>query len=164
MDISQVQTVLGLAASAVGVTGQAAANVEAIKKAFSSGAHSDSGEAQQLLNGLAAQLTSANMMNVQLSTMLKDVCAAIERENKFEQRLERYRLVDTGFGEMIYTLRHECANGEPEHHICPICVEKLGKFYFITGAYDAVHKTCQGCRHPFQFNKPIAPRRKYGEF
>src|SRR5690606_12059138 len=117
-------TVLGLATSAVGLTGQATATVEAVKRAFPRKSDEASGEAQQLLNNLATQLTSANMMNLQLSSTLKDIVAQVEREQRFEKRLARYELIDNGYGELIYSLRVEHVyQPEPSHYICPICIE-----------------------------------------
>lgn len=153
MDVTQIQTLLGLASGAVGLTGQAAATVEAVKKAFAGGPKSDDGEAQQLLNSLATQLTSVNMMNVQLSMALKDISAAIEDEDRFEKRLARYKLIDGGMGEMIYTLRDDRIDGDPSHYICPICLEKERQFHFVTGGKGESGKHCQGCRHYFSFGK-----------
>jgi hypothetical protein len=111
----------------------------------------DNQPAQELLNKLATHLTAANITNVQLSAHLKALSDTLLAENAFEERKGRYKLVDTGNGEMIMVLRSEAANGDPVHYICPICLERDRRFHFVTGPADKDGKICQGCRHFFRF-------------
>jgi len=157
MDLTSFQTLLGLASGAVGLTGQAAATVETVKKVFNGSGKADNPEAQQLLNSLATQLTSANMMNVQISTALTKISAEIQKNNQFSQRLARYKLRETGYGDLIYALREDHLKDEPAHFICPICIQKDQQFHFVTGHDTADYKLCQGCRHPFQFRQIKSP-------
>lgn len=120
MDQVQIQAVLGLASGAVGLTGQAAATAESIKFVFAGGVKRDSAETNQLLNTLAGQLTSANVMNVQLSSALKEIASQVEADNRFERQISRYRLLPTSLGDMVFVLRDEHANGDPIHSTCPV--------------------------------------------
>lgn len=152
MDFTSFQTLLGLASGAVGLTGQAAATVETVKKVFNGSGKTGNPEAQQLLNSLATQLTSANMMNVQISTAITKITAEIQKNNQFSQRLARYKLRETGCGDLIYALLEDHLDDEPAHFICPICVEKEQQFHFVTGQKTEEYKRCQGCRHRFRFS------------
>ena len=155
MELSDIQAILGLAASAVGLTKEAASTVDQVKKAVSSnGLQGDTRKAEELLNTLATHLTVANMTNVRLSTHLKALGDALLKENALEERKRRYKLVDMGNGEMLFVLRAEDANGDPPHYICPICLEKERRFHFVTGPEQGDGKHCQGCGHYFQFRKP----------
>ena len=164
IDLTQVQTVLGLASTAVGLTGQAAATVDSVKKALSGGKGADSGKAVELLNSLASQLTTVNIMNVELSGQLRTLSKELEKDNRFEERLARYQLVDSGYGDLLYLLRGEAAKDEPEHYVCPVCIEKESRFHYVTGAKDGSGKLCQGCSKFYQFrpSAPLAPRRNLG--
>jgi hypothetical protein len=91
------------------------------------------------------------MMNLDLSAQLKVISATVQAENTFEERKRRYRLVDTGMGEMILELRPEAAGGDPQHYVCPICVEREHRFHFVTGPGTADGKYCQSCNHFYRF-------------
>lgn len=161
MDFAAIQAVLGLAANAVGLTKEAASTVAQVKQAVASGDGGKQREAQELLNTLATHLTVANFTNVQLSTQLKALTDALLSENEFEERKKRYQLAGTGYGEMIFVLRTDAANGDPPHYVCPICLEKERRFHFVTGPENGEGKNCQGCRHYFQF-RPSNPSRRGG--
>jgi hypothetical protein len=153
MDIVTVQTALGLATTAVSLTGQATNTFETIKKLIAGSDKAASAEAQQLLNNLAHQLTLANMTNVEISSALRELSAQIEKENHFDQRLSRYQLFDTGHGDMLYMLRKDRAGDDPIHYVCPICIEKEKQFQFVVGHDTDDGKVCQGCSHYFQFSQ-----------
>lgn len=153
MDLTQIQTVLGLATTAVGLTGKATATIEAVRNTFSAKSDEANAEAQQLLSSLATELTSANMMNLQLSSMLNDVVAQMKKEHKFEKRLAKYELIESSYGDVIYSLKSENSDSEPHHYICPICIEKNEQFHFVTGSHASEGKHCQGCNHYFQFKQ-----------
>ncbi|MGO7486698.1 hypothetical protein ACCT28_36745 [Rhizobium ruizarguesonis] len=111
----------------------------------------DIGEASKLLNALATELTMANMMNVQLSEKLRILSDELRREDQFEQEKARYELVTTSYGDLVYRLRQDKANGEPTHYICPACLKKDRLITIIQG--DADYKSCQNNReHGFTFN------------
>lgn len=152
MDMTTIETVLGLASTAVSVTGRAASTVETIKKVFSSEKAPDTGEAMKLLNGLAVELTTANVMNVDLSKALRELNEQLRREDQFEREKARYQLVTTSHGDMVYKLREDMANGEPIHYVCPACLKKDRLIIFIQGQGD--FKTCQVNRdHLYTFNR-----------
>ncbi len=161
MDFTQIQALLGVAASAAGFTKDAASTVAEVKKVFAADKGSASGETQGLLSSLAEQLTAANMTNAKLSTLLVELGKTLQAESDFDERRRRYRLVDNGHGEMLWELRSEAAEGEPPHYICPICIEKTRQFHYVTGSPSAEGKYCQSCRHFFRF-RPKSPVRLSG--
>jgi hypothetical protein len=63
-DITQLGAIVGLATSAVGLTDKATSTVASIKELFDGDKAPDSSEATRLLNALAVELTSANMMRL----------------------------------------------------------------------------------------------------
>ncbi|WP_162725025.1 MULTISPECIES: hypothetical protein [unclassified Rhizobium] len=151
MDFTQVETVMGLATAAIGMTGKAANTADAIKKLFASDKAPDASEALKLVNALAVELTSANMMNVDLSTALKQLNQALKLEDQFEREKARYELFNTSASDMVYRLRQEAANGEPMHYICPACLKRDRLIIFITGAGD--YKHCQvNNQHVYKFS------------
>ncbi len=151
MDMADIQELLGVAASAVGLTKQAASTVGEVRKALTDKEGAASAEMQGLLNTLAAQLTSANMTNLQLSALLKEVSAKLQAEDTFAERRRRYRLVDNGYGELLWALREELRGDEPPHFVCPKCLEKSREFHFVTGSPTSDGKHCQGCNFFFRF-------------
>lgn len=160
MDISQFQVALGLASTAVTVTGQAASTAEMFKKLFSSDKAPDSGEAAKLLNSLAVELTTANMMNVQLSDALKKLGEELRKEDEFEKEKSRYEVFTTSEGDIVYKLRAEMADGEPIHYVCPACLKKDRLIIFIQGSGD--YKRCQvDSNHLYQFSETHYDRSGY---
>ncbi len=163
MDITQLGAIVGLASSAVGLTDKATSTVASIKELFEGDKAPDSGEATKLLNTLAGELTSANMMNVQLSTMLKALTDELQREDAFAAEAARYELIETGQNVMIYRLKESEANGEPIHYICPVCLKRDRLISYADGNGD--FKVCQTNReHVFRFDHtPIRqPKRTRG--
>lgn len=158
MDFSQIESVLGLATTALGATGKAVSTVEAVKKLLKSEKKPDSGEATSLLNTLATELTAANMMNVQLSEALKALSRELKRQDEFEQEKARYELFETGQRDLVFKLREDMANGQPIHFICPVCLNSDKQISFVRGEGD--FKTCQKTPdHLFKFkDTPIRQR------
>ncbi|MDC0737521.1 hypothetical protein N6L24_04475 [Cognatishimia sp. SS12] len=151
MDITQLGAIVGLATSAVGLTDKATSTVASIKELFEDDKTPDNSEAAKLLNALAGELTSVNMMNVQLSTMLKTLTDELQKEGAFAAESARYELFETGQGVMIYRLKESEANGEPIHYICPVCLKRDKLVSYVDGRGD--YKICQTNRdHFFQFD------------
>lgn len=155
MDLTPINEVLGLASSAVGLTGKAASTITAIKGLFEPGKMPDSAEASKLLNALASDLTAANVMNVQLSESLRTLSQQLQRQDEFENEKARYELFQTGQNDLVFKLKEEKANGQPIHFICPVCLNSGKEISFISGEGD--FKRCQkDTNHIFRFkNTPI---------
>ncbi|MGK9054198.1 hypothetical protein [Neorhizobium petrolearium] len=160
MDPATIGTVLGLATSAVGLTGKAADTISSIKGLFDSGKAPDNAEATKLLNALAAELTAANMTNVQLSQALKALSAELSREDEFEREKARYELHQTGEGAYVLKLKEDMANGQPQHFICPTCFNK-DKLVSYLAKRNSDFMACQANgEHLFRFkNTPWDPPR-----
>ncbi|WP_127559069.1 hypothetical protein [Nioella ostreopsis] len=152
MDITQLTEVLGLASSAAGVTNKAASTIATIKGLFDDGKAPDSEQATALLNSLAIELTTANMMNVQLSDALKELSRELQRQDEFEKEIARYELFETPLGDVLYKLRDDMRNGQPPHFICPVCKNRDRLISFVTG--NPYNKACQtNSTHHFIFQK-----------
>jgi hypothetical protein len=151
MDLTAISEAVGLATSAVGLTGKAAATAAAIKGLIDGDKAANTDETAQLLNTLAAELTSANMMNVQLSEALRNLSQELLRQDSFEKEKARYEMFETGQRDIVFKLRDSAADGQPSHFICPVCLNTESLISFITGEDD--YKRCQKDRdHIFQFN------------
>lgn len=151
MDITSVTEALALATNAVGLTGKAATTAGTIKKLLSSEAAPDKDETAQLLNTLASELTAANMMNVQISDALRILSQEIKRQDEFEAEKDRYELIRTSEGAMVFKLKESKAYGQPMHHICPTCLNRDKIISFINGNDD--YRFCQtDQKHQFQFS------------
>jgi cell division protein FtsB len=156
MDMTQIQGAIALVTTAIGMTSQAASTAELIKKLFSSDHVPDDGEASKLLNALATELTTANVMNMQLSEALKTLSRELQREDEFEKEKARYELFATSKGDMVYKLREDMAEGQPTHFVCPVCLNGSKQFMFIRGAGDIRH--CQANNsHYFHFSQTPRP-------
>lgn len=155
MDYTTIETVLGLASTAVSVTGKAVTTADSIKKLFSSGKAPDAGEALRLVNVLAVELTSANMMNVDLSSALKALNQELRADDQFEREIERYELFETPKSDLVYKLKEDMANGQPMHFVCPVCLKRDKLISFIRGEGD--FKICQtDSKHHYHFQyKPV---------
>lgn len=164
MGFSDFQEILGLAASAVGLTKQAASTAGEVKKLFSDGGGGDSAETQELLNTLALQLTTANMTNLQLSSLLKEISEKLRAEDDFERKKKRYRLVDSGHGDLLLEFQPSGPDDDPQHFVCPICLERSRQFHYVTGSPNSEGKHCQSCRHYFKFRHTALPRNRGGAF
>lgn len=150
MDFSSIESVLGLASTALGATGKAVSTVEAVKKLLTAEKKPDNGEAQALLNTLATELTAANMMNVQLSEAIKALSRELKQQDDFEKEKARYELFQTGQNDMVFKLKEGQSNGQPIHFICPVCLNSDRNISFISGEGD--FKICQKNReHSFRF-------------
>ncbi len=156
MDLTTITTALGLATSAISATGQAATTADAIKKLFTSDKKAENKEAQDLLNTLAAQLTAANMMNVQLSEAIKSISQELRRQDDFENEKARYELFQTGQNDIVFKLKEDRANGQPIHFICPVCLNSDRQFSYIRGEGD--YKICQkNNTHALMFKNTPTP-------
>lgn len=150
MDFTSIESVLGLASTALGATGKAVSTVEAVKKLLASEKKPGSSEAQTLLNTLATELTAANMMNVQLSEAIKALSRELKRQDDFENEKARYELFQTDQRDVVFKLKTDQANGQPVHFICPVCLNADRQIGFISGEGD--YKHCQKNRdHIFRF-------------
>lgn len=137
MDVSQIESMLGLASTALTATGKAVGTVEAIKHLFSSSKSPDNAKAEGLVNALATELTAANLMNVQLSEMMKTLVADLRRQSEFEADKARYELVQTPENDYAFRLKEDMANGQPIHFVCPVCLnrDKLFSYMRINGDF-----------------------------
>ncbi len=150
MDFGQIESLLGLAATATGMTEKAVSTASAVKKLFAGEKAPDAGEVSTLANELAAQLTAANMMNVQISTALRLLSADLKRQDEFENEKARYELFETSERDIVYRLKQESGAGQPLHFICPVCLNSDKQISFIAGEGD--FKVCQKNRdHNFRF-------------
>lgn len=149
IDLTTINEALGLASSAVGLTGKAATTISAIKGLFEGGKTPESSEASKLLNDLATELTMANMTNVQLSQALKTLSRELIRQDEFDRERARYELHKTDQGDLVFRLKEESADGQPEHFVCPVCLNNR-KISYIHGNGD--FRFCQAERtHRFHF-------------
>lgn len=160
MDFTVINEVLGLASSAVGLTGKATTTIAAIKGLLDDGKGADSGETAKLLNTLASELTTVNIMNVQLSESLRKLSQQLQREDEFERERSRYELFRTGQNDFVFKLRENMAEGEPVHFVCPVCLKTNRLFIFISGEGD--YKSCQANnQHLFRFkDTPLSDFRR----
>lgn len=124
MDFEAIGAVLGMAQTAVGLTGTAVKTADAAKQLFAKDKDKTSERASELLNDLARDLTAANVTNLQLSEALMDLSRQIRAEDAFEKQKARYELVATDEDDMVYRLREDCADGQPIHHVCPVCMNR----------------------------------------
>lgn len=151
MDFTQISEILGLASSAVGVTSKAVATASDIKALLTQKKPADPAETTKLLNLLAADLTAANMTNVQLSAALKILTTELKEQDAFEKEKSRYKLFKTGQNDMVFVLKDDAAEGQPIHFVCPVCLNRDKIFSFVTGEGD--YKYCQTDKlHVFQFS------------
>ncbi|RVJ82705.1 hypothetical protein [Sinorhizobium medicae] len=163
MDFTPINEVLGLASTAVGLTGKATSTIASVKALFDAGKPADNSEASKLINMLASDLTAANVMNVQLSEALRSLSLQMQREDEFEREKRRYALFNTSQGDFAYKLREEMAEGQPIHFICPVCLNRDKRFSFLRGADD--YKLCQADNtHYVQFSNPPSPQRSDDEW
>ena len=165
MDLTTINEAIGLASSAVGLTGKATTTIAAIKGLFEGGKSPDEKEASKLLNELAAELTVANMTNVQLSHALKTLSRELWQHDQFETEKARYELFKTPEADVVFKLKADMSNGQPDHFICPVCLNRDKLVSFISGEGD--YKLCQtNSDHIFRFkDTPIRqPRRVRSDF
>lgn len=163
MDLTQVESVIGLATAAMGMTGQAATTAETIKRLFSSEKAPNAEESSRLLNSLATQLTAANITNVQLSEALKALSQELKHEDDFEKEKSRYELVKTNEGDMVFRLKADQSNGQPAHFICPVCLNTNKLISFITGERD--FKVCQTNKgHLYRFHSSPPSRTRSNDW
>lgn len=152
MDMTGIQSAIALVTTAIGMTNQAASTADLIKRLFASDERPDDGEASKLLNALASELTTANVMNMQLSEALKTLSRELQRQDEFEREKARYELFKTSAGDLVYRVREEMREGEPIHFVCPACLKKDRLISFIQGEDD--YRTCQVDRaHNYTFSK-----------
>ncbi|MEO9683254.1 MAG: hypothetical protein ABJF86_10420 [Tateyamaria sp.] len=151
MEFAQIGEMIGLASSAAGATGKAADTIQTIKGLFQSGSEPDTDQAAKLLNALATELTAANMMNVEVSTALKALSQELYKQDEFEKEKGRYELYRTRQNDMVFKLKTDQSNGQPDHFICPVCLNRDKLVSFIVGEGD--YKICQTDRsHHFKFD------------
>lgn len=157
MDMTQIQSAIALVTTAIGMTNQAVSTADLIKKLFSSSEGPDDGEASKLLNALASELTTANVMNMQLSEALKTLSRELQRQDEFERDKSRYEMFATTTGDIVFALKAELANGQPTHFICPVCMNRDKLITYVTGQGD--FKRCQtDNNHLYRFGQSPPPQ------
>jgi hypothetical protein len=164
IDFSQIGELIGLASTAVGTTGKAVSTIQDVKNLFSGDKNPDKGKVQELLNTLATQLTSANMLNVQLSDTLRILSRELKEQDEFETEKSRYELYQSREGALVFKLKEDMADGQPQHFICPSCLNKDKLFSYLAKRGD--YMICQvNEAHLFKFSdtpwpQPIVTRRR----
>ncbi|WP_306121085.1 hypothetical protein [Roseovarius sp. MMSF_3359] len=157
MDLTSIESIMGLASGALGVTDKAASTANKLKTLFASGDKVDKDQASALLNDLASQLTAVNLMNVELSDAIVSLRKELRRIDEFHEQKERYELFETAVGDLVFKLKEEFAEGQPIHFICPVCLNQDGKFSFVTGS--GPNKHCQSnTTHNFRFERSTGSR------
>ncbi|MEP3674371.1 hypothetical protein [Sulfitobacter sp.] len=152
MDIAAITQAIGLATTAVGATGKAADTINSIKGLFDGDKEPDTGEATRLLNTLAVELTTANMLNVQISAALKTLSQEMIQQDQFETEKARYEMFETRGGALVFRIREEMRNGQPSHYVCPVCLNRDKLFSYVTRGYSSY--VCQTNRdHFFDFEE-----------
>jgi hypothetical protein len=103
-------------------------------------------------------------MNVQLSEALKQLSNELRKDDHFEKEKARYELSTTPSGALVYKLRADAADGQPDHYICPACLAKDRLIVFIQGRGD--YKICQVNRdHVYKFsNSPFRQPSRQSDF
>ncbi|MFG6572543.1 hypothetical protein ACGYLO_13140 [Sulfitobacter sp. 1A13353] len=161
--LEQLGEMLGLASSAVGLTGKATETAEKIQSLLAKKDAVDSSELMGLLNTLATQLTSVNMTNVQLSEAVKGLSRELQRQDEFEKLKANYVLFETPEKDIVYRLKDEEVDQQPAHFVCPVCLGRDKLISYIVGEDD--FKRCQTDKnHTFRFRNTPVKRNLQGLF
>lgn len=147
MDPAMLQTALGLVAATTGATNGAVEVIQKIKNLV--GSTRASPELDALVNDLSNKLTSANLMNLQLSESLRGLSGQIGKEAKFEEQKEKYELVETNMGDIVWEYRYYLDSSQPRHFACPVCMTD-GIVSYISG--KSHFRMCQRCGKGFDFD------------
>jgi hypothetical protein len=143
VDLTAITEVMGLAGTAAGATGKATETILKIKSLFEGGGEPERGQAEAMLNTLAAELTAANMMNVQISTALKQLSSDMRRHDEFEVEKARYELFETPSNDFVYKLIEGQDQGQPSHFICPVCLTRDRLISIVRPRRNPDYKICQ---------------------
>lgn len=126
----KVATSIGKALVDLKVEGEVRTKVSAINDALF--------EAQRRM--LEAQDSHAEM-----AKKVQELEEALKQYERWEQEKKRYQLAKTDAGTLLYRLRADCLDGEPEHDLCPVCFQDEVKSILQVGTTGEVAH-CPRCK------------------
>lgn len=106
---------------------------------------------QTALKKQIADLYMEIIVTKQAYMALYDALLDLQQKEKKAQRFQaeagRYAMTRTELGSIIYSLRPECAGGNPPHDLCAACFEKEIKSVLQPTAHNTL--TCRNCGGTF---------------
>ncbi len=99
----------------------------------------------EVIVDLHQKLLTASDAQISLKQELEEVREAVTKLQTFERKMKRYKMKTLATGNVVYTLKKSRSNKQPQHSICPYCVNKQ----VISPLYkrpDYVGLTCGTCQ------------------
>ena len=110
-------------------------STDVIKALWNLSASQDS-EVQRKIHELNVTLLAAQRYALQAQTQQAkllaerdDLRAELKAVQSFEEEKKKYRLMKTPVGVIVYGLREDLVNGEPQHYLCPNCFADAKKSF-----------------------------------
>ncbi|MEP3049443.1 MAG: hypothetical protein ABJL55_16465 [Roseibium sp.] len=95
-----------------------------------------------LVTNLISEITDAKLANLELKEALLELKQAALEAERVQAKIDRYALWQTASGAMVYRLKSEYAEEQPDHYACPVCYENA-KISILQGSSSM--KTCRVC-------------------
>jgi Zn-dependent M16 (insulinase) family peptidase len=113
-------------------------------------------EVKEKLSALLDEIIAAKQINIQVIDAVSALKTELDKYQRFDQLLARYQLTETAVGFMVYKVKKNADIDEPEHYICPNCVEDKIRS-ILQGPSD--YKSCPRYKTGIRIHKPDMPTR-----
>lgn len=121
--LENLPAMIGLATSAIGLV-KGATDVANDIKGLVEKPDIDAGATKKLVSDLLDRLIRLQAEQLALKGTVMDMQEELRRVDHFEGEAQRYTLVRTEMGALVYELKQSHAYGQPAHCICATCYER----------------------------------------
>ena len=154
IDFDLINNALETAARGTKAADGAIGLVKRVKELFGSAKSSGNSELESLVVELMGQITDTKLTNVELKEQLIALRESIIEAQAKQIELDRYELWEAPAGSVIYRLKKSAEQKEPDHYLCPHCMED-GVKSILQG--HSTFRRCPRCDTGFPIRRDETP-------
>ena len=164
-DFNDLESIVDAAGNMGTATGKLANGVAAVKGLLKGSKAGADPKVELALSELTGQIAQAQFANAELKLQLSVLQGQLAELNALKADLSCYELWKTPSGSLVYRPKHDEKQSEPEHYLCPNCLQKKVKS-ILQG--HAGWRECSSCKAGFSFDKspprdPIVKVRRHSD-
>ncbi|KPU84224.1 hypothetical protein JI58_05135 [Marinosulfonomonas sp. PRT-SC04] len=123
VDFQSIQEAITLAGNTGSSAQKVAGALEVVKGLFGSTKGGADPEIKLAISDLMLQVANTQASNAQLIQQLTALKAMLETAQAMQSDFDRYELWKAPAGALVYRLKESDDTGQPEHFLCPNCME-----------------------------------------
>lgn len=159
IDFQPIREALSLAGDTGSAAQKVAGALETIRSLFGSAKVSADPDVKMAMSEMMLQVANTQAANAQLINQLTALEATLKAIQAAQTDFDRYELWKSPASAVVYRLKEGDGLGEPDHFLCPNCIEENRKS-ILQGSWIA---KCPKCGASFQLkpNPPLKTSNKW---